>query len=122
MAEPRLQAVLVADGEPLIRQMVSSLLGRRGYVVCEAAGSAEALDCLARHPDIALLITDTELAGSDGWSLARAAVAADPQLRVIYTSAVGNSAPMDQGPAGRFLAKPYSLARLVIAVADALRD
>lgn len=122
VADRALPGMLVADAEPLVRRMVGSLLSDRGYRVCEATGATEALECLAQNADIAVLITDIELADGDGWSLAARAAAAYPGLKIIYTSAVGNSAPMDQGPPGRFLAKPYSLARLVIAVADALSE
>lgn len=120
--ETLLPGVLVVDGEPVIRRMVTSLLSERGYRLCEATNSAEALDCLATNPEIAVMITDIDLADGSGWSLARQAVAAKPDLKLVYTSAAGNSAAMDQSPPGRFLAKPYSLARLVIAVADALAD
>ena len=52
----------------------------------------------------------------------RRAVASDPELRIIYTSGVCGSAELGRSPPGRFLAKPYSPGRLVIAVADALAD
>lgn len=120
--EPRLAHLLIVDDEPLIRATAASLLGERGYRVSEAAGAAEAIACLCDHPDIALMITDISLADGDGWSLAERAVALRPDLRVIYTSGVHGSAEMGQSPLGAFLAKPYSLARLVVAVANALAE
>jgi len=122
MPETPMPGVLVVDSEPLIRRMVTSLLSERGYRICEATNGAEALHCLATNPEVAVMITDIDLADVSGWSLATQAIAARPDLRLVYTSAAGNSAAMDQSPPGRFLAKPYSLARLVIAVADALAD
>ncbi|MFC3711337.1 response regulator [Sphingoaurantiacus capsulatus] len=119
-AEPA--AILVADGEPLIRDLVAGLLTDRGYRVVTTSGEAEAVAALAADPTIALLIADTALVEGNGWALAVRAVAAQPALRVIYTSEGETSAAMDAGPAGRFLAKPYSLARLVIAVADTLAE
>lgn len=117
-----LARVLVVDDEPLIRATAASLLSERGYAVCEAANVAEALDCLAKDPGIAVMITDVSLPDGDGWSLATRAVASCPDLRVVYTSGISGSAEMGQSPPGRFLAKPYSLGRLVVAVADALAD
>lgn len=120
--EPRLAHLLIVDDEVLVRTAAASLLGERGYRISEAAGVAEAMACLHDHPDIALMITDISLADGDGWSLAERAVALRPDLRVIYTSGVRGSAEMGQSPVGVFLAKPYSLARLVVAVANALAD
>lgn len=117
-----LERVLVVDDEPLIRMTAASLLSERGYRVREATGVAEALGCLAEHPETAVLITDISLPDGDGWSLAMRAVRLNPELRVIYTSGVQGSADSGESPAGRFLAKPYSLARLVVAVADALAE
>lgn len=120
--EAPLAEVLVVDDEPLIRLTAASLLSERGYRVHEAGNVAEALACLKSHPRLAVLITDVALPDGNGWSLAEHAVAASPDLRVIYTSGVQGSADMGQSPPGRFLAKPYSLGRLVIAIADALSD
>lgn len=114
--------VLVVDDEPLVRATSASLLSERGYGVCEASNVAEALDRLAKTPGIDVMITDVSLPDGDGWSLATRAVASHPDLRVIYTSGVSGSAEMGQSPPGRFLAKPYSLGRLVIAVADAFAE
>ena len=112
--------VLVVDDEPLIRATAASLLSERGYTVCEAGNVAEALACLAIDPKIAVMVTDISLPDGDGWSLATRAVASQPDLRVVYTSGSRGSAEMGQSPPGRFLAKPYSLGRLMVAVADAL--
>lgn len=120
--EPRLAHLLIVDDEPMVRATAASLLGERGYRISEAAGAAEAIACLCDHPDIALMIADISLADGDGWSLAARAVALRPDLRVIYTSGAHGSAEMGQSPPGAFLAKPYSLARLVVAVANALAE
>ena len=120
--EAPLAQVLVVDDEPLVRMNAASLLSERGYRVYEAANVAEALDCLKEHPSLAVMITDVALPDGVGWSLAERAVAASPALQVIYTSGVQGSADMGQSPPGRFLAKPYSPGRLVVAVADALAD
>ena len=122
MPEGPLAHVLVVDDEPLIRTTAASLLAERGYRVCAAASVVEALKCLTDHPDIAVMITDISLSDGDGWMLAKRAVAARPHLRVVYTSGVRGSTEMGQSPQGVFLAKPYSLGRLVIAVANALKD
>jgi len=120
-ADP-LAAVLVVDAETSVRATAVSLLSERGYRVREAGGVVEALDALARDPDIAVVIADVALPDGDGRSLAERAAAARPGLRFVYTSGVGGSAAMGGSPPGRFLAKPYTLGRLVIAVADALEQ
>ena len=117
--EPKLAHVLVVESEPLVRITAAGLLSERGYQVHDAGTAAEALACLRKHPEISVLMTSIELPDEDGWSLATRAVALNSSLRVIYTSGTRGSAEMGQSPHGIFLAKPYSLGRMVIAVANA---
>lgn len=116
--------VLLVEDEPLVRDMVRAFLERAGYGV-EAVGTAE--EVLDNWSDRAvdLLLTDVMLPGQTGVELATQLREQRPDLKVLYMS--GNvSDPTARESlskdATRFLAKPFSRASLLDAVATLTRD
>lgn len=104
-------SLLLVDDDPLVRESLGELLTELPYAVHTVAGGAEALETLASHPDIALLITDIMMPGMDGLTLARNARASHPKLRVLFLSGL-------QRPWGaeEFLPKPVSALDLLARV------
>src|SRR5262245_24446535 len=61
--------ILVADDDPMIRELLTFLLADEGYAVQTAADGREALECIDRErPD--LVICDIFMPRLDGWSFA----------------------------------------------------
>jgi CheY-like chemotaxis protein len=109
--------ILVVEDEPALRQMVSRVLGRRGYRVLLAGSAIEAMAVWAEHADsIDLLFTDLMLPdGQSGRLLAEKLAASRPSLKIIYTSGyssdfVSEDFVLEEGV--NFLQKPYELAHL----------
>lgn len=119
------ETILVAEDEPALRALVRSVLTRLGYRVLEAPTGVRALEIWRENrDDIHLLLTDMVMPdGVSGRELAEQLLAANPGLKVIYTSgynpelAVNNSG-LREGV--DFLAKPFAakLAEVVRAQLD----
>jgi two-component system, cell cycle sensor histidine kinase and response regulator CckA len=114
--------ILVAEDEETIRRLVTQVLSRSGFTVHSAATGDEALDTLKRHRGaVDLLLTDVVMPGMSGPDLARAAVAVDPGLRVLYTS--GYASEPDEAfedPDVDFIGKPFSPQALVEKIREVL--
>ena len=65
----RKHTVLVAEDSPIVRDLVVEALRVHGLHVIEAADGQEALEQLAAHPEIQLLVTDVEMPRLDGLGL-----------------------------------------------------
>src|SRR4051794_33394264 len=113
-------AVLIVDDEPLIRMAAADTLADAGVTPFEAANGGEALEMLEEHPEIALVVTDVEMPGMDGVTLARRACDLRPELGIIVTSARGEAFAPDLPGGGAFLAKPYGTRQLMALIRDKL--
>ena len=116
--------VLLVEDEPLVRDMVRAFLERAGYGV-EAVGTAEEVLDTWSDRAVDLLLTDVMLPGQTGVELATQLREQRPDLKVLYMS--GNvSDPTARESlskdATRFLAKPFSRASLLDAVATLTKD
>lgn len=108
------ECILVVEDDARVRRVAVARLEDEGYTVIEAGSGAEALDAIARHPEIRLLFTDIVMPGGMlGDELAREVRAVRPDIKVLFTS--GYAEP---GLAGRELAegswlkKPYTAKEL----------
>ena len=71
-------------------------------------------DFLEEHEDIRLVFTDINMPGSmDGLELARHVSDRWPDVKLIVTSGGARKPEMDMPAGGIFIAKPYSLSRIV---------
>jgi CheY-like chemotaxis protein len=117
--------VLVAEDEPLLRELVSSVLGNQGYVVVEAANGVEAVQRWQEHQGaFDLLLTDMVMPeGLSGSDLVERFRKEKPGLKVVYMS--GYSPAMAgrdviHGDAEIFLQKPYRPDTLLQVVRECL--
>ena len=69
-AAARQPALVVDDSAPL-RRKIGALLRRLGHPVHEVASGEEAVQTLAAHPEICLMLTDFYMPGMDGAALTR---------------------------------------------------
>jgi signal transduction histidine kinase/CheY-like chemotaxis protein len=117
------ERVLVVEDDELVREHACRELRALGYEVLAADGGKAALALIEQHADIALLFTDVVMPGMSGRSLADAARAMRPGLRVLYTSGYTENAIVHHGRLDsgvKLLPKPYRRAELARAVRGAL--
>ncbi len=108
--------ILVVDDEPLVRAFTSEVLGLEGYVMLEAAGTAEGLRIAAGHPGpIDLVISDVVMPdGDDGRDLVERLGRMRPTIKALYIS--GHiEADVARGTlsSAAFLQKPFTMDVLV---------
>ena len=119
------ETVLLAEDEPMVRSMVTTVLREQGYEVLEASNGEEALRMARQHglEDIELLLTDVVMPQMSGRELVEKLHATHPGIKVLYTSGyIGESvAEFDSLPAGtEFMPKPYLPDALAIKVREML--
>ena len=88
------ERILVVEDQQSVRRTTRRILTRLGYEVLEATDGQSALRTLEEHDDVAVLFTDIILPGeTNGVMLGREALAAHPDLRVIYTTGYAIESP-----------------------------
>lgn len=107
-AIPNNSVILVVEDEPLIRLAAMDLIAELGHQALEASSADEAIALLEAHPEISIVFTDVQMAGSmDGIALSHWAASRWPPLRFIIVSG-GVTIRLDELPANaRFQTKPY---------------
>jgi DNA-binding NtrC family response regulator len=84
--------ILVIDDEAGQRESMQSILGPAGYIVLEASDYEEALSVQKRHAgELDLALVDLRLPGGNGYDLAKALLAFDPRLKLVFTSGQAGS-------------------------------
>ncbi|MFZ0734567.1 MAG: response regulator [Candidatus Sulfotelmatobacter sp.] len=102
---------MLADDEDGLREILSGILRRAGYVVLEAHTSDAACDAARRHGQkIDLLISDVRLPRIGGMCLFGELRRSNPDLRAVFISGdtleeICKDAPLPNGTA--FLEKPF---------------
>jgi len=118
------ETVLVVDDEAALVRVAVRILERAGYTTLSAAGGAEALQLLERHPGrVDLLMTDVVMPGLSGPELVRSAVALRPDLKVLYTSGYSDDVILRDAvhdKRARFIEKPYTAGALRLQVRQVL--
>ena len=81
--------ILVVEDEPTVLLLAEGIIAELGHTTLSAANATQAL-ALLNDPSlqIDLLFTDINIGDTDldGWKLAKTALEARPQLRVVYTT------------------------------------
>jgi CheY-like chemotaxis protein len=95
--------ILIVDDDPSIRTSLSAILRKEGHRVLEANGGVKGYNAVvAIRGDDRMVITDYNLPGMDGYTLAGAARKLYPQLLVLivagYTPTLGTSYPLLRKP------------------------
>jgi CheY-like chemotaxis protein len=104
---------LVADDDPLTRELVASMLEELGCETLTARSATEALGQLAKDRSIEMLFADVNMPGLSGRQLAERARDFRPDLRVLLLSGREND-----GRGFPLLQKPFSQADLRRAMED----
>ncbi len=119
--------VLAVDDDPLQLDMLEMMLLRFDYRVLRALSGEAALDVVAQHPEVDLILLDVMLPGQlDGLEVCRR-VRADstgPYVPVIMVTALGKTEQIAHGlesGADDYITKPFNTRELVTRIQAALR-
>lgn len=114
--------MLVEDEDP-VRVFAARALRNKGYTVIEARTGEGALDLLAEHAHIDVLITDMVMPGMNGADLTRVVRRDRPDLPVILISGYSEEAARGEitdSADMHFLPKPFSLQQLAAKVKEVM--
>ncbi len=79
--------VLVVDDEVDLLEVALAYLAEMGFTALEAKDGASALEAIAQHGEIDLMVTDVVMPGGmNGVELVQRALALRPSLKIIYSS------------------------------------
>jgi CheY-like chemotaxis protein len=106
--------VLIVEDDPILRFLTTNMVEDAGFVAIEAADADEAVAILETRSDVALLLTDIDMAGSmDGLALARAVRNRWPPIKIIFVSARAQPLDCNMPVGSRFFGKPYDGDKIV---------
>ncbi|MFZ5475958.1 MAG: response regulator transcription factor [Myxococcota bacterium] len=109
--EPRYGRALIADDDPVTRQLVYDTLAEAGMEVFTAIDGRQALDTFLAHGPFELLVVDIIMPGMNGTQVVDLIARSSPDARVLYVSARDNVPVL--GPGRRFLHKPFTPEQLL---------
>lgn len=103
--------ILVVEDEAALRMLVVDALESFGFSVLEAPDGDTALDIIRGAPGICLLLSDIKMPGTDGYGLAKAALALRPGLKVMLMTGYSSEPPPAYlaGQRIEILHKPFDL-------------
>ena len=109
--------VLVVEDEILVREMTVDFVDLAGCTTVTASNADEAVAILESRQDIALVVTDINMAGSmDGLKLAHAVRDRWPPINIIVVSGKMRPTINELPIRAFFLAKPFKGDDLISAV------
>jgi CheY-like chemotaxis protein len=106
-----MQALLVVEDNPDIRQFLTVILPTFGVCVHLAGSCTEGLRVLREHPDIRAAMLDVDLPDEDGPATLKALRQLVPDLRAVYVTGDPDTLPAGHG-AEAVLAKPFGIGDL----------
>src|ERR1700747_2263132 len=117
--------VLIADDEDSMRVLVARAVAMDGQETVTAQDGAEALDILSREDGaFDLLLSDIQMPVMDGIALALSAARDFPQVTILLMTGFADQrerASNLNAIAHDVITKPFSVAEIRAAVADALK-
>ncbi len=116
--------VLVVDDDDGIREMLLKVFYIMGYEAVPAHSGSEALNIFLKGP-FALVMTDLQMPGMDGWSLASHIKERSPEIPVLLMTAQARERVMEELKGSSIdsaLFKPFSLEELRKEVQRVLKE
>jgi CheY-like chemotaxis protein len=107
--------IMVVDDEEGIREILSAALSGLGYEVVTANSGTQALNLFLRS-SFALVLTDLEMPGMDGWNLASRIKDRSPDIPVVAMTGQPKEGVMERIKGNSFNAaifKPFRLEQLL---------
>jgi two-component system, cell cycle sensor histidine kinase and response regulator CckA len=119
-----METILVVDDEAQVRSLARDILLGAGYQVLEAEDGEQAVRIAEEHPGaIHVVLTDVMMPGMNGREVADRLLAARPDIKPIFMSGRAAEVISDAGvliPVDAFLAKPFTVDRLLNKVRERL--
>ena len=119
-----METILVVDDETQVRTLARDILQGAGYRVLEAEDGEQALRTAEKHQGIIhVLLTDIMMPGINGKQLADKLLLSRPDTKPIFMSGRAAEVISDAGvliPVDAFLAKPFTVERLLNKVRERL--
>jgi two-component system cell cycle response regulator CpdR len=116
--------ILIADDEDSMRKLVARAIAMDGHDIVTAQDGAEALEILTHEQgSFDLLLTDIQMPVMDGIALALSAARDFPELTILLMTGFADQrerASNLNAIAHDVITKPFSVADIRTAVADAL--
>lgn len=117
------ETILLAEDDPLVRELAREMLIRGGYTVLAAVDGEEAVSVFNSNPDVDLLILDVVMPGLGGHEALERIRAIRPDIPALFSSGYSENAihtnfVLHEGLS--LLQKPYSYEALLSAVRKAL--
>lgn len=115
--------ILVADDDPIFRELVCDIIKKEGYIPNGASNGEEAIDIFFNSPDIDLLVLDVMMSKCDGWEVLKE-IRENSEVPVIMLTALGDEKHEVLGlkkGADEYIAKPFSYQVFVARLNTLLR-
>ena len=113
--------ILLAEDEPLLRELGETILTQAGYKVLTAPDSGAIKALLAGYSGtIDLLLTDVIMPGISGPELVRLVRQSRPTIKVLYMSGYADDEIEDLDHDAGFLQKPFTPSELTAKIAEVL--
>lgn len=115
--------ILLAEDEPIMRQMMRKMLEEHGYSVIEGSDGKAALAALEKtNTRVDIALTDVVMKGMSGPDLALRLIDMHPQMKVVYMSGYTGELVVNQGldASIRLLEKPFTRSSLLHTLDAAL--
>jgi PAS domain S-box-containing protein len=116
--------VLLVDDDKIVLSITGMLLVELGFTVLFARDGIEAVEIFLQHKEkVSFVLSDVSMPRMNGWEVLTALRHITPGLPVILTSGYTEEQVMEEAHLERpqaFLAKPYELEELEIAICRAL--
>jgi CheY-like chemotaxis protein len=105
---PKETVILVAEDEPVVRNLVRLMLSKEGYAVLTANDGQEALELCETFADpIHLLLTDVKMPRMNGLQLAEKVREQRPDTKIMIMSAETAETILRENAPDAFLRKPF---------------
>jgi signal transduction histidine kinase len=113
-------SILLVDDDAAVREVTSAILQELGYSVMEASSGPEALERLAEHPSVDLMLVDFAMPGMNGAEVARLARAVRPALPVLFVTGYADRAALVGINDTQIVGKPFANDELASKIKVAL--
>ena len=88
---PEPPTILVVENDPVLRELLKSIVETAGYICVEAREGQEALSIIQRHSTICLILSDFQMPKMDGLHLLRTLKQNSKARGIPFILVTGNS-------------------------------
>jgi CheY-like chemotaxis protein len=115
--KPKDTVILLAEDDPVVRNLVRLMLSKEGYSVLTANDGQEALEiCRSFKDPIHLLLTDKTMPRMNGLELAESILKKRSEIKIMIMSGETAETILNENTLGAFLSKPFMPPTLLTCV------